>query len=89
MISSVHQGSVLSPSLFTDGLLRQSKRSGYSAKVSDLYMGAIAYADDISFVSPTVFGIKQMLKICDTYAKDHGLMFDAKKSASVTVVKNS
>ena len=67
--NGVHQGSVLSPSVFkicVDGLLGQSKRSGYSAKVFDLYMGAIAYADDISFVSPTVFGMNS-----DTYTKDH------------------
>ena len=89
--NGVRQGSVLSPSLFNiyiDGLLGQLARSGYSAKVSYLYLGAIAYADDINLVSPTIHGMQQMLNICDTYAKDHGLVFNGKKSTSATFVKN-
>ena len=33
--------------------------------------------------------MQQMFNICDTYANDHGLMFNAKKRDTITVLKSS
>ena len=43
-------------------------------------MEVYGYADDISFLCPTVSGMKEMLKICETFAKQHDILFNASKS---------
>ena len=43
-------------------------------------MGVYCYADDLSLLSPTLTGIKEMLNICEMYAIDHDIIFNAKKS---------
>ena len=44
------------------------------------YMGVYGYADDISLLCPTVSGMKEMLKTCETFAKQHDILFNASKS---------
>ena len=43
-------------------------------------MGVNGYADDISLVCPTVSGMKEMVKTCETFAKQHDILFNASKS---------
>ena len=44
------------------------------------FYGALAYADDIILLNPTVIGTKKMLEICEQYALDHKILFNGKKS---------
>ena len=60
----VRQGSVLSPSLFNlyiDGLLTQLSVSGVGARMADLYLGCLTYADDLTLVSPSIGALILML----------------------------
>ena len=43
-------------------------------------MGVYGYADDISVLCPTVSGMKEMLKTCETFAKQHDVLFSSSKS---------
>ena len=43
-------------------------------------MGVYGYADDISLLCPTASGMKEMLKTCETFAKQHDILFNASKS---------
>ena len=47
-------------------------------------MGVYGYADDISLlcptVGPTVSGMKEMLKTCETFAQQHDILFNASES---------
>ena len=47
----------------------------------------LAYADDITLLSPTVLSIQRMLNTCAAYAEDHNLLFNEKKSTSIVFVK--
>ena len=61
---------VLSPSLFNlsiDGLLTQLSVSGVGARMADLYLGCLTYADDITLVSPSIAGLQRMLDMCTVY----------------------
>ena len=89
--NGVRQGSVLSPSLFNvyvDDLLKVLSVSGYGARIADMYCGCVAYADDLTLVSPTVNGMQKLLDICGSFAVRNNLRFNAKKSVSVTFTKN-
>ena len=43
-------------------------------------MGVYCYADDISLLSPTFTGLKEMLKIYEDFADDHDIIFSTSKS---------
>ena len=66
----VRQGGILSPLLFNiyiDDLIDILSKSGYSCYVSNLFFGCILYADDIILLSPSVYGLQNMLDICVTF----------------------
>ena len=81
--NGVRQGSVLSPVLFSvylDGLLEELGNSGVGCHWGCLFAGAICYSDDIVLLAPCPSALRIMLKICDKYAHDHGLSFNADKT---------
>ena len=43
-------------------------------------MGVYCYADDHSLLSLTFTGLQEMLKICELYANNNDIIFNAKKS---------
>ena len=87
MISNgVKQGGVMSPILFTvyiDELLTQLSRGGDGCYVGRRIHGAFGYADDVSILSPTVSGLERMLSICDAFAREYRVKFNASKSKLV------
>ena len=45
-----------------------------------MFVGALGYADDIILLCPSVYGLKDMIKICEEYASEHDIIFNGKKS---------
>ena len=89
--NGVRQGSVLSLCLFNiyiDDLLNQLCESGDGARVANLYVGCLAYADDLALLSPTVMALQRMIDKCSDFAKVNGLIFNVDKSAVITFVKS-
>lgn len=86
------QGGVLSPVLFClyiDGLLVTLSRAGVGCFVGSNFVGALAYADDIVLLAPTASALRTMLAICDNYAKDYSISFNASKSKCLVVLPSS
>ena len=43
-------------------------------------MGVYCYADDLSLLSTSFIRLQEMLRLCELYAIDHNIIFNAKKS---------
>ena len=39
-----------------------------------LFVGAMAYVDDVVLLAPSASALRHMLNICSTFASDHGLV---------------
>jgi len=81
--NGVKQGGVLSPVLFCvyiDGLLMSLYRAGLGCHIGHMFVGALAYADDLVLLAPTPHAMICMLQLCAEYAKDYDVLFNADKS---------
>ena len=88
--NGVKQG-VLSPRLFNiylDELLCRLKRSGMGRYYGNVYVGFLAYADDVVLLSPTLGSLKEMLNICEQYSSDFNILFNASKTKLMVFGRN-
>ena len=79
----VEQSGCLSLSLFNvylNKLIEIFKTSNVGCRYGSQYMGVYCYADDLSLLSPSFTGLQEMLRLCELYAIDHNIIFNAKKS---------
>jgi len=66
--------------VYIDGLLKRLACCKIGCNFGTVYVGALAYADDVVLLAPTASAMRRMLKICDDYAKEFNILFNAKKS---------
>jgi len=67
-----------------DVLIGNPQRSGYGCRfLSGEFYGCIFYADDIMLLSHSLNAMQFMLKICDDFAIDYDLKFNAEKSVAM------
>jgi len=62
--------------LYTDGLLVILSNSGVGCFLV-LFVGALAYADDLVLLAPSPTAMRKMLSICDEYATEFSIKFNA------------
>ena len=89
--NGVRQGAVLSPifyTLYIDGLLRTLASARVGCHIGHTYVGSLAYADDLTLVSPSVRGLKTMLRICEKYAAQFDIKFNGSKSEAIAFTKD-
>ena len=81
--NGVKQGGCLSPTLFSiylNDLIDVLRSSNMCCIYGNHYIGVYCYADDIGLLSPTLSGLKEMLKLCEDYALKHKIIFNASKN---------
>ena len=81
--NGVKQGFVLSPvifSLYIDGLLVSLAKASVCCYVGTFFIKTLAYADDIVLLAPTALAMRKMLQICDEYAAEFSISFNANNS---------
>ena len=66
--------------IYFDKLLDKLTEAGVGCYIGNIFVGALAYADDIVLLVPTARAIRLMLGICDHYALEYSFLFNAKKT---------
>ena len=83
MLNGVKQGGVFSSVLFCvylDGLLCRLTESKIGCFIGNVFVDALAYADDIAFLASTTRAMRLMLGMCDYFGQEYAIVFNAKKS---------
>ncbi|CAK1582534.1 unnamed protein product [Parnassius mnemosyne] len=79
----VRQGGITSPKLFNlyiNDLIVELSSKIVGCRIDDVSFNNISYADDMVLLSPTVKATRELLKICEKYALNHGLRYNCNKS---------
>ena len=63
-----------------DELLLKLSAAGVGCYIGSTFVGAPAYADDIMLICPTPSALRLLLKICDDFACEYAVVFNADKS---------
>ena len=80
----IHQGSVLSPTLFNlvlDPLLSALKQRNLGLSINGLYLGVFSYADDIRTNATNFEDVTEQISTVDTVTKSRGLKLCPEKCA--------
>ena len=56
--------------IYIDRLLDLLRRPGFGCFVGRVFLGALAYADDIVLLTPTHRAMRNMLALCDRFADE-------------------
>ena len=59
-------------------LLGKFAETGVGCYIGDIVVGVLAYADDIVLLAPTARPMRLMPGICDHYALEYSILFNAK-----------
>ena len=91
--NGTRQGGVFSPrggfATYLDPLLALLRSSGLGCRIAGHWFGALALADDVILLSPTVQGLQSMVNICSEHAAQTDLVFstdpDPEKSKTMCI----
>jgi hypothetical protein len=86
--SGVRQGGVLSPYLFAlyvDDIVKKIRDSSVGCHLSYVCTSILLYADDILLISPSVYGLQLMLKLCEDELDWLNMHINAKKSMCLRI----
>ena len=92
VLNGVKQGDVFSTVLFCiylDGLLCSLAESNVGCYICYVFVGALAYADDIVLLAPSTRAMRLMLGVCGDFAEEYAIVFNAKKSKCLWVQHRS
>ena len=64
-------------------MLDELEKKGIGCWVGNRYYGALVYADDIVLVSPTVRGLKEMVRTCEHFCDRSDMQFNPDKSVCI------
>lgn len=89
--SGIRQGGILSPFLFNiyiNSIITALKSADLGCHIDNMFVGCIAYADDIMLLSASVVQLNKMLDICLSQGEILDVRFNSKKSCLFTVGKD-
>jgi hypothetical protein len=72
--------------IYIDELLTLLSQAGVGCYIGSQFVGVLAYADDVVIIAPTATAMRKLLDICDDYARQYNMSFNANKSKWLAVV---
>ena len=81
--NGVKQGVVISPvpfCIYIDKLLFNLEANGIGCFIGEMFVRALAYADDIVFIAPTSRAMRRILSTCDSFGYNFSIVLNVKKS---------
>ncbi|CAG9134717.1 unnamed protein product [Plutella xylostella] len=79
----VRQGGLSSPilfSLYINALIEGLSSMHIGCYIDGVCMNNFSYADDMVLLAPSVSALNELLAVCESYAKSHGLNYNTKKT---------
>ncbi|XP_041986142.1 uncharacterized protein LOC121738255 [Aricia agestis] len=79
----LRQGGLTSPTLFNlyiDSLIEELSKQHVGCHIDGICLNNLSYADDMALLSPSIGGLRKLLRICEEYACRHGLKYNINKS---------
>lgn len=79
----VRQGGLTSPDLFNlyvNDLIEELSGAPVGLRLGGRFVNNLSYADDMVLLSPSIKGLRKLLSICERYANEHSLTYNAKKT---------
>ena len=86
----VKQSGVLSHILFAvyvDSLHGRLEQSGVGCHIGGHFVGALAYANDVTLVASSRSGIRTLINVCEQFALDYNITFNGTKSQLMVFLK--
>ena len=77
------QGGVSSPGyfcLYVDGMIDLLQKNGIGCHITNTFLGAILFADDLVLIAPTRAALQRLIDTCGKYCTDYCLQLNPKKS---------
>ena len=66
--------------VYVDSLLGRLEQSGVCWHIGGHFVGALAYADNVTLVAPIRSGIPTLINVCEQFALDYDITFNGTKS---------
>ncbi|XP_026745431.1 uncharacterized protein LOC113506790 [Trichoplusia ni] len=61
-------------------LIEELSGTAVGLRLGDRYVNNLSYADDMVLLSPSIKGLRKLIAVCERYAKEHNLVYNAKKT---------
>ena len=61
------------------------KQTGVGCHINGNFIGVFSYADDITLICPSIWGLKKGLKFAILYKKNNSILFNKKKTTGIKI----
>jgi len=75
--------------VYIDGLLQRLRDSNIGCWIGSVYVGVLAYADDVTLLAPTTRAMRLQLQICEDYAREYRIVFNATKTGTMFIARRN